>query len=1185
MSSTESPTRVTFENPKSSRATDRAGAPPPYGEEGNSALALPITRLSDSSRSDGSLGEHGVYATTTTTHTVSTTTTFFRIPRRKKDKGPLFPLPPKVPSSTPSTSGTPDLSTGRDSDSPIRHAFSPQPEQSSATGSPRRRFHIGVERSHSRASTRSGRLSSVLPRDSLGEQRGRSSTIHSHWRGVEDDGIPTPPVPHSTRTSTSTAGRPSLAGLFNLSRLRQSSEPMFGRGGPDTPGSVDSTQTSFNLPREPPVALPERQEGDTPAKYLARLEEIVNRGALVSLISKSNDEFMRNVLRSFMRRFSFFEEPLDMATRKLLTQVQLPKETQQIDRTVQSFADRYHECNPGIFVSADDTYFVAFSIIILHTDFFNSNNKHKMSKHDYVKNSSRKETRRDIQQDGSNTNCDAHAIVPEILECFYDNIIYTPFIHLEDEVDMTSERILAHKASKKGALKASGTSTMKKTGSNPTDPYLLIFDGKLETLRPPLGDILSLEDPFNYLGTENSINVSELNRCFFKYGVIQILSSRSRPDAFMNQATISNPAEAQIGIVDMKVTKVGILWRKDPKKKKTRSPWQEWGAILTGSQLYFFRNTSWIRNLMHQFETHRKSTKSDNPVTFKPPIEQLKPDFLLSTDQVVALRDSEYKKHKNAFFVMRQTAYQEVFLGDDEIDMNDWIAKINYAATFRTAGVRMRGTLGGASDAVAGNDGRRTESRSSAKSSLASELHVSPLRIPADEELTRQIMQARRQIMLQKIYEARERIIEFEKILDRLLRTARHFCVLTPIQARTREELTVATLQLATNIRWARIEKWRVCTHRDILQLDLDQDKKPSSEGVASPSSKNELAPQQSKEKESRSPFARFNSKTGNSASASSARSRPSYQPTGAKLFSMDDIFRSPSKTRQQIHKAKGSWELPPLSFERGRSVSLSRNSRTSSRRSSEQYTEPSPSATLNDGTLTKAGTSRAASIAAGSLDDFNGYDAMVEAGVVLVESQSTAPSKDVDKEKEDKLKVDLEDKEGLTKVRHSLHRKLQNAHVPSHHRKKGRDSSASAAISEDSASTADGEGLTRASGSFTVHGKKASIVTFGSEWQNIALEDRRMRRAAHEEESQPPPAALTTDGLKHELSQSMSDSRPSTARSASTVRSLGFVTPTEQASSESAPVSPSTQDPKQASHDDRALERENIPSAAAADT
>lgn len=938
----------------------------------------------------------------------------------------------------------------------------------------------------------------------------------------------------------------------------------FGASGPDTPRSIDSKQTSFNLPRDPPIALPCREEGDTPARYLARLEEVVNRGALVALISKSNDDFMKNVLRSFMRRFSFFEEPLDMAIRKLLTQVQLPKETQQIDRTVQSFADRYHECNPGIFGSSDDAYFVAFSIIILHTDFFNSNNKHKMQRHDYVKNSTRKEPSQESREAKAELNDEPSGVTPEILECFYDNIVYTPFIHLEDEVELTSERIIAHKASSRNVLRPSSTHSVKKSNSGPIDPYLLIFDGRLDVLRPPLEDILSLDDPFSYLGTASSIDVSELNRCFFKYGVIQILSSRSRPGAFMNQATISNPAESHVGIVDMKVTKIGILWRKDPKKKKTRSPWQEWGVILTGSQLYFFRNTTWIKNLVSQFEAHRKGGKTNTPLVFKPPLEQLKPEFLLSTDQVIALRDSEYRKHKYAFFIMRQTAYQEVFLADDEPDMNDWLAKINYAATFRTAGVRMRGILSGFTESTVPLEGRKIESRSSARSNLTSTNILLGHTTNADEELTRQIMQARRQIMLQKTYESRGRISEFEKILEHLLRTARHLCVLTPIQTRTREELTAAALRLATNIRWARIEKWRVQAHGNILQLDLDEDSKPTSNSIAVSSNKNESTPLRSKEKDSKLPFARFNSKGASTATPSSSRSRPSNQPTGAKLFSMDDIFRSPSRTRQQPHKAKGSWEIPPMSFERGRSVSLSRYSKTSSRRSSDQPTEQSFSPLRADTVYSKPEISRASSSVAGSTDIKDEHDVLVEAGIVSPESQNSKGDKGAPNDSEDKAKIpELEEKEGLSKVRHSLHRKLQNAHVPVHHRsRKARDSSASAAISEDSTSTAEGEVLARASGSFTVQGKKASIVTFGSEWQNFALEDRRVRRSTHEDDT----------SLHH---PSSSASRSSTVEAPSTIRSLGFVAPSEGVSAESPPVSPRMQAQSPASDEKELLDDE----------
>jgi len=90
-------------------------------------------------------------------------------------------------------------------------------------------------------------------------------------------------------------------------------------------------------------------EGEPPMKYLSRVESVIPKSQIPVVLSKKVDDFIPVVLRSFMRKFGFFGDPLDMALRKILTEIDLPKETQQIDRVVQSFADRYHECNPGIF--------------------------------------------------------------------------------------------------------------------------------------------------------------------------------------------------------------------------------------------------------------------------------------------------------------------------------------------------------------------------------------------------------------------------------------------------------------------------------------------------------------------------------------------------------------------------------------------------------------------------------------------------------------------------------------------------------------------------------------------------------------------------------------------------------------------------------------------------------------------
>ena len=82
--------------------------------------------------------------------------------------------------------------------------------------------------------------------------------------------------------------------------------------------------------------------------------------------------------------------------------VGLPRETQQIDRVMEAFADRYRQCHPTLFSSEgsrallyhstvlnlflDHPYILAFSLIMLHTDAFNKSNKRKMTKADYIKN-------------------------------------------------------------------------------------------------------------------------------------------------------------------------------------------------------------------------------------------------------------------------------------------------------------------------------------------------------------------------------------------------------------------------------------------------------------------------------------------------------------------------------------------------------------------------------------------------------------------------------------------------------------------------------------------------------------------------------------------------------------------------------------------------------------------------------
>jgi hypothetical protein len=1089
---------VTFDEaprPKTSIPPDVDG----NGEDETGSLVIPGNRLSESSRSDGSSGNHRYYgSTTTTTQTTHTTTTFFRLRRKPKQPEPLFPIShlrnnhsataESLGSNSSVTAQTPDLSMSNGSPSMSGSQRTPTTSRPSSLhdlatppGHTAGFSFLGKSASPATAlfrpnSRNSGQSSPTRARLHL---RGRSSTLSSLGHNSPRPSVDEHLAPPTTRTSSST-GRKSFGDLFGLNRMRQDSQSN-GRGGnltPATPGSNTSKNNSLQLPRGS-IILPQRRDDDTPAKYLARLEEVVSRSVIAAAVSKGTDQFSQAVLRSYMRSFSFFGDPMDMAIRKLLMEAELPKETQQIDRFLQAFANRYHECNPGIYSSAEQAYFIAFSLLILHTDVFNKNNKHKMQKADYVK------------------NTQGEGIFQEILEVLYDNITYTPFIHVEDDLDINGERIVAHK-SKKSIFPNASPDAAKKALKEPIDPYTLIIDGRLDILRPSLRDVMHLEDHYSYLGTAQTLNLKELQSTFFKTGILQIISARSRPDAFMTEQTATNPEGAHPGIVDIKITKVGLLWRKDQKKKKTRSPWQEWGAILTGAQLYFFRNTGWIKNLMHQYESHIKQGHDGIPVIFKPPLDNFKPDALMSTDGAVALVDSTYKKHKHAFTYVRHGGFEEVLLADDEEEMNDWLAKLNYAAAFRTSGVRMRGVVGGGYDGQGRRAIRRLDSDANTVQTPSGEVTISRSKI--DHQMVQDILTARRDIMSQKITDAEEKLDGLNKQLDLQLRNARHLQILAPIHPKTREQMLLSAAKLAAQLKWTRVDMWKIRCHRDILVSDLEEERQLL--GLPEEQTK----PEASSSEENRPITPVGTRSTPQAASPQGTRSPAQLALTRTSSITvksdddspLTDVFQTPptSATPANFHRHQKSWELPNLNFD---SVDLRKGS-VSSVISSNYSITATPPRKLR----TSSSTPVAEKVANNDGDDVdaNERDLLEQAGLLgsAQKAQADAKSPDPGADSEDGRELHSTAVSDRSKIRRSLQRTLREGagHISHVRSRRGRDSVSGATASEEPKldHTNAPDFLTRGSGSFVVHGKKASVITFGTELQSLTPDEHlRLQR------------------------------------------------------------------------------------------
>uniref|UniRef100_A0AAR2ILJ5 Cytohesin 1a n=1 Tax=Pygocentrus nattereri TaxID=42514 RepID=A0AAR2ILJ5_PYGNA len=113
------------------------------------------------------------------------------------------------------------------------------------------------------------------------------------------------------------------------------------------------------------------------AQFLYKGEGL-NKTAIGDYLGE-RDEFNIEVLHAFVELHEFTDLNLVQALRQFLWSFRLPGEAQKIDRMMEAFAQRYCQCNPGVFQSTDTCYVLSFAIIMLNTSLHNPNVKDKPS--------------------------------------------------------------------------------------------------------------------------------------------------------------------------------------------------------------------------------------------------------------------------------------------------------------------------------------------------------------------------------------------------------------------------------------------------------------------------------------------------------------------------------------------------------------------------------------------------------------------------------------------------------------------------------------------------------------------------------------------------------------------------------------------------------------------------------------
>ncbi|CAG8519276.1 14494_t:CDS:2 [Dentiscutata heterogama] len=474
-----------------------------------------------------------------------------------------------------------------------------------------------------------------------------------------------------------------------------------------------------------------------------------------------------------MELFEFEKVPIDLALRKLLMECNLPKETQQIDRVIEAFAKCYHETNPDLFPSADTPYMLAFSLLMLHTDYYNKSVRQKMTKDEFVRNT---------RIDGVN---------PEILEILYDNVTYTQFIYAQDDTDVNGQTMLGSPTQHR-QRRLFSSKERKKSIRFKNDPYWVIQTKSPTEFKPKIKDIVPTENPYSYMGTLPALDTTDLHRVFSTSNSIRITGVKNRRKSH----TYNDTKTDDDGTFLLNVTKCGKLGRKvdliDGKKKSTFiRNWRIYGVILSGSQLMFFKDEVGFNMQMKKLN---KPEKSKLPI--------LKPDVILMTADSVAVYDKNYEKHKNVFRLVCPKGHQYLFKAENEEEMNDWISKINYAATFKTAGLKMRNIR---------NPNIGNLRRGSFNFGMFGYSH---------DDAAKEA-QGRTNLIRSKTNELRGKITTLTSQLQADIRFRNNLFLMMPFKASTRDRiLKVATL-VGSRLKHTCLELSKLVCYHEILEKDL----------------------------------------------------------------------------------------------------------------------------------------------------------------------------------------------------------------------------------------------------------------------------------------------------------------------------------------------------------------------------
>jgi len=253
-------------------------------------------------------------------------------------------------------------------------------------------------------------------------------------------------------------------------------------------------------------------------------------------------------------------------------------------------------------------------------------------------------------------------------------------VFIEDDADLRPTPV--NPTDNQSALSTPGSMGPPKSGK--VDVYHMIVNQLLHTLRLHVDRQIPLDSPFSTLGFDD---LDALHQSFAKAIIIQVtLPGKRKTSTGILSSTPTRGAPAQE--VTLKITKVGSLSRSDEESRKGNRKWKSWTVVLTGSQLLFIKDPIMAITLSERIKQIQAGTRANS--TLLPPMPNFKPDEVISLKDCIAVHDNSVTRAQATFrLIMPQRQF--LLTAPDEGEMKDWMGLANYASTFKSAGIRMRG--------------------------------------------------------------------------------------------------------------------------------------------------------------------------------------------------------------------------------------------------------------------------------------------------------------------------------------------------------------------------------------------------------------------------------------------------------------------------------------------------------------